>query len=406
LARRVYAASFLEDCVLLYPVYALLFADAGLSPAAVSLLFVIWSATSVVVEVPSGVLADLVSRRWCLAAGAVLSAAGFAAWTFFPSFAVFAAGFVLWGVGSSLRSGAFEALVYEELARLGAGASYGRVIGRSGAVGTSAVLVATGVAAPVLEVGGYRALGVASVAVCLVNAAVVLSLPEHRTGAGTPVGTSAGGCGVICEVDGAPAAPEAGDADGDGEGGAGAFWRVLGEGWGQVRHERRVRGAVVVSVVLMGWTALDEYVPFLVAGTGAVGAAVPLLVLVVSAGDAAGGWLAGRGERWLGPWLAVAGVCVAVGALVRRPEGVVLVAVAFGVLRWAMAAADARLQERVADGARATVTSLAGLGSEVLSIGLFAGWAAGSVWAPPGVLFAVAALPCLVMAAALWRPQG
>jgi hypothetical protein len=294
--------------VLLYPVYALLFADAGLSPAAVSLLFVIWSATSVVAEVPSGVLADLVSRRWCLAAGAVLSAAGFGAWTFFPCFAVFAAGFVLWGLGSSLRSGAFEALVYEELAWLGAEGSYARVIGRSGAVGTSAVLVASGAAAPVLEAGGYRALGVASVAVCLVNAVVVVSLPEHRAGAGA-------------------------EAGGGGGGASGSFGRVLGEGWGQVRCERRVRGALVVSVVLMAWTALDEYVRFLVAGTGAVGAAVPVLVLVVSLGDAVGGWLAGRGAGRLGPWLVVAGVCVAVGALVRRPEGVVLVAVAFGVVR-------------------------------------------------------------------------
>ncbi|MFI0356314.1 MFS transporter [Actinomadura sp. 9N407] len=373
--------------MLLYPVYALLFADTGLSPAAVSSLFVIWSVTAIVFEVPSGVWADVFSRRRLLTLGPLLSGAGFGLWTLFPSYAMFAAGFVLWGLGSSLRSGTLQALVYEELRRVGAGASYARLSGRAQAVGTTAVLVATAAAAPVMAAGGYRALGAASVAVCVLNAAVSWSLPEHR-GAPSPGGENT------------PDADEEEDEEDEP-----SLRRVLSEGWAQVRDVPRVRGALVLSVVLMGVTALDEYVPYLAASTGVAAAAVPLLVLVVSAGDTVGGWLAGRGVRWLAPALAVAGAGLAAGSLIGsvagRAEGLLLVGAAFGIFQWAMVAADARLQERITDRSRATVTSLAGWGSEVLAVAIFAGYGAGSVWAGPGVLFAVAGVPYLMVALVL-----
>ena len=78
----------------------------------------------------------------------------------------FAAGFVLWGAGSSLRSGTLQALVYEELAGADAASSYARYMGRSQALGTTAMMAATGLAGPVLGVGGYQAVGLASVVVC------------------------------------------------------------------------------------------------------------------------------------------------------------------------------------------------------------------------------------------------
>ncbi|MEW2359503.1 MFS transporter [Spirillospora sp. NPDC029432] len=378
----------------LYPVYALLFADSGLSPAQVSSLFVIWSVTAVVFEVPSGVWADVFSRRRLLALGPLLTAAGFALWTLFPSYPVFAAGFVLWGLGSSLRSGTWEALVYEELRLRGAKASYARLVGRAEAVGTTAVLVATAVAAPVMRAGGYAALGAVSVAACLLCAAVSWTLPESRA----PRSGSAPSPSSL------PDDPDAEDEGEEDEEEEPSLRRVVSEGWGQVRRSPGVRGALALSVVLMGVTALDEYVPYLAASTGVAAAAVPLLVLLVSAGDAAGGWAAGRGLRWLVPAPAVAGVCMAAGALAAaagRAEGLLLVGAAFGILQWAMAAADARLQERITDRSRATVTSLAGWGSEVLSVAIFAAYGAGSLWAGHGVLFAVAGVPYMVMTAFL-----
>ena len=49
-----------------YALYAVLFADHGLTVAQISSLFAIWSLTGFLLEVPSGALADIVSRRGLL----------------------------------------------------------------------------------------------------------------------------------------------------------------------------------------------------------------------------------------------------------------------------------------------------------------------------------------------------
>jgi MFS family permease len=71
---------------MLYPVYAVLFAQTGLSAAEISSLFAIWSVTGFVLEVPSGLWADVYSRRRLLTLAPLLSAAGFALWTFLPCY--------------------------------------------------------------------------------------------------------------------------------------------------------------------------------------------------------------------------------------------------------------------------------------------------------------------------------
>ncbi|RQX08426.1 MFS transporter, partial [Micromonospora globispora] len=180
LAVTLYGYAFLTDFVLLYSVYALLFADTGLSVGQISSLFVIWSATGIVLEVPSGAWADAVSRRLLLCLAPLLPAVGFALWVLVPSYPAFAAGFLLWGAGSALRSGALEALVYTELDRAGAADRYARISGRASTAAVLAGVCSHALAGPVLAVGGYRAVGAASVLGCLLAAAVAIRFPDHR----------------------------------------------------------------------------------------------------------------------------------------------------------------------------------------------------------------------------------
>ena len=135
-------------------------------------------------EVPSGVWADAVSRRALLTLAPLLSGAGFGLWVLAPSYEAFAIGFVLWGAQGALQSGALEALVYEELERTGAEGRYAHLMGRATALGTIAGGVATGLTVPVFGAGGFGAVGAASVLACLAAAAVGATLPEHRRGGG------------------------------------------------------------------------------------------------------------------------------------------------------------------------------------------------------------------------------
>lgn len=91
----------------LYAVYALLFADTGLSDAKISVLFMLWSTTAIVAEVPSGALADRFSRRAALIASSLFQAVGFLLWIVLPGFVSFAAGFILWGAAVAATSTCF-----------------------------------------------------------------------------------------------------------------------------------------------------------------------------------------------------------------------------------------------------------------------------------------------------------
>ncbi|NJP91164.1 MFS transporter [Nonomuraea sp. FMUSA5-5] len=371
LVVSLYVYAFLSEFILIYPVYALLFTDTGVSVAEVSSLFVIWAVTGMVLEIPSGAWADTVSRRLLLFLGPLLSGLGFALWVMFPSYWVFVAGFVLWGAEGALVSGAYEALAYEEMERRGRAGGYAAVMGRATALGLAGSAAAIGLAAPVFAAGGYPAVGAASVLACVLCAATALTLPEHRTPA------AAGGQGYLA---------------------------TLREGVGLARADRKVlRAVLLVAFVTAIWGALEEYVPFLGEETGVAKAAIPLLILLVWVGATAGGLLAGPAERRLrgrayGALLGLAALAMAAGALSGHPAGFVAIAVAVGAFQLAQVLADARLQERISGPARATVTSVAGLGTNVVTLGVYAGYGTASSSLSHGTTFALVALTYLIIA--------
>ncbi|MFV2114439.1 MFS transporter [Micromonospora sp. LOL_025] len=403
LAATLYGYAFLSELVLLYPLYALLFSETGLSVWQISSLFVIWSAASILLEVPSGAFADAFSRRLLLSLAPVVAAAGFALWVLVPSYPAFAVGFVLWGAAGALASGALEALVFTELDRLGAAGRYARLIGRAKTAETLAVLASILLAGPVFAVGGYPAIGAASVLACLLAAAVATRFPEHRRRAPAQAAPT----DVVTEAGPDRSGPGAGADDDEDLG----WWASLRAGLAEVRADRAVRAAVLLAAVVAAvWGALDEYTPLLARDTGVGEATVPLLLLLTWIGVAVGGLLAPAGERLTARGyaglLALSALALAAGALFARPAGFALVAVAFCGFQLATVLADARLQARITGGSRATVTSLAGMATDVTIIAVYGGYGLLATGAGNGVAFAVAAVPYLVMALLLASRAG
>ncbi|SCG36722.1 MFS transporter [Micromonospora coxensis] len=376
LAGTLYAYAFLSDFILLYPLYALLFSDTGLSVGQISSLFVVWSATSILLEVPSGAWADAVSRRLLLCLAPLLAGAGYALWVLLPSYPAFAVGFVLWGAGGALGSGALEALVFTELDRLDAAGRYARTMGRAKTAGVLGALTSIGLAGPVLALGGYPAVGAASVLACLLAAAVATRLPEHR----------------------ATASPDVDGDDGDDLG----WLASLRAGLAEARADRRVRAALLlVPAVATVWGALDEYTPLLARDTGVAESTVPLLLLLTWLGVTLGGLLTAPAER-LGTrgyaaLLLVAAVTLAVGAGLRHPAGFVLLGVAFGAFQIATVLADARLQARITGPSRATVTSAAGMATDLAIIAVYGGYGLLAGVSGNATAFVVAAVPYLAV---------
>jgi MFS family permease len=361
--------ALLGDLVALYPLYALLFADTGLSDAEISGLFALWSAVGIAAEVPSGAAADRFGRRTALVAGPLLAAAAFATWTLFPGLVGFGAGFVLWGLGSALSSGAQEALLHDGLAAVDAAEHYVRVQGWVTATGLVAQLPAAAAAAALFSAGGYVAAGWASVAACLATAAVATHLPDLRA-----------------------------DREDDEEPG---YLATLRAGLDEVATRPAVRGAVLAFGLLFGLDAYEEYFPLIARDLRVDTALVPIALLVIPLVGAVGAALGGRADRLpaggLAAVLGTGAAVLAVAGYVAHPAALTGVALFYGLYRMVLVVVDARLQERIAGPARATVTSVANVVAELPAFAVYAAWALGGAPAVTAFVALVAlALPVLL----------
>lgn len=359
--------SALSEAVPLYPVYALLFADSGLSAPQISGLLVLWSVVGVVAEVPCGAWADRHSRRTAIAAAGVLQGAGHLTWIAWPALGGFALGFVLWGLGGALSSGSIQALVHDGLTAAGEPHRYAAVMGRVEAAALAVQVPLALVAGILFEVGGYPLLGIASLATCLGAAALATRLPE---------------------------VPRAGGDGGDEEAGLIATMR---SGVAEAIASRPVRAAALAVAVFSGFDAIEEYFPLLASEWGVPTGAVPAALLAIPLAGALGAVAAGRVPRAGGRALTLAmlaGAGALAGAMaLSRPAGLAGVVVFYGVHRLVMVIADARLQARIDGGARATVTSVASLASEFVAIALFGAWALGGL----GLVTALAVLAAVTL---------
>ena len=134
--RRFIAFRVCFNARFYYPVFAVLFLDFGMTLEQFALLNAVWAATIVLLEVPSGALADLMGRRNLLVAAGVLMVAEMLLLCLAPReagpllFAVFLANRILSGTAEAAASGADEALAYDALKRFGRPEDWGRVLER------------------------------------------------------------------------------------------------------------------------------------------------------------------------------------------------------------------------------------------------------------------------------------
>jgi len=291
----VYAFKFFDAFILIYPLYAVMFVDAGMTAGEVGASLAVWSVTAFLVEIPAGVWADRWSRRAILSIAQLMRLAGFATWLVFPHFWGFVAGFLLWGVKSGLTSGCFEALVYDELKAAGREDDYTRVAGRAEATQFIGILGASLAAAPVAPIG-YGALLIASVVACAVAAAAPWAFPK------------------------APRNAVAGDIH---------YLDHLKLGLRQSFRTPVLLGLIgFISVTLALGGALDEFWSIFASRAGLNHSEVALFIGALSAGQAASSFLAHRARRLASGWFyalfAFNGVLLAIAAVLFRPAAVIL----------------------------------------------------------------------------------
>jgi MFS family permease len=140
-----------------YPVFTIMFLDFGLTVAQFAFLNAVWAATIVVMEVPSGALADIWGRRNLIITASVLMIVEMLLICVAPKghptllFAVFMTNRILSGIAEAAASGADEAIAYDALKQAGREKEWNKVMDLQMRLQAMAFILAMSVGAAVYD---------------------------------------------------------------------------------------------------------------------------------------------------------------------------------------------------------------------------------------------------------------
>jgi DHA3 family tetracycline resistance protein-like MFS transporter len=161
---------------------------AGLDAFQLVLVGTALEVAALVFEVPTGIVADTVSRRLSIIIGCLFIGAGFLLWGLVPVFGAIVVAQLLWGAGATFQSGATEAWIADELQGRDVGRAYlrGSQLGYAAAalgIGASALLGSVfGLAVPMV-LGGIGFLVIAATLVAFMPEAHYTPAPRGERSA-------------------------------------------------------------------------------------------------------------------------------------------------------------------------------------------------------------------------------
>ena len=320
-----------------------MFVDSGLSALEISTLLIIWSIAILLAEIPSGALADRYSRRNLLVIAQLIRASGYLLWLSFPTFYGFAAGLVLWGIGHAFKSGAFEALVYDELKAEGGEKRYAQIIGHGESLSLFFGLGSTLAATPVFIWFGYPGILWGSVAAVTLSALVALSLPNR------PLQKKVG---------------------------MQSYTDLIREATRSITRTPSLLKLIVFGVFVgMLFRIFDEYTSLIIKESGISVEWIPITSAILFIPVILVGFIAYRFERLRGTTfviaLALAGVTLILSGLAGGLSGLAFFSLFLLLLKLTQIIFNSRIQHTIASGARATITSFNAFGVEMAAVGGF-----------------------------------
>lgn len=172
------------------PIWTLFILDQGLSFTQASVLNAVWWGAKVFGEVPTGFVGDRIGRRNSLLVGSAVSTVAILVFGLLSSFPAFVAVYLVWGIGTTFRSGAESAWLYDTLSERTDEAEFTRIRGRGNALRQVSLAVSA-------LLGGYMA-GIdiylpflATAALAAVGGTVAWTIPKNRAYRGECAGADA-----------------------------------------------------------------------------------------------------------------------------------------------------------------------------------------------------------------------
>lgn len=179
---KLYLIKIAKWFMLFMPFMIPFFNDNGLSLSDIAILKAIYSISIVVLEIPSGYLADVLGRKRTLVIGSILGFLGFFTYSISFGFVGFLIAEIILGFGQSLISGADSAMLYDTLDELDRKDEYVKYEGRVISVGNYAEMTA-GLVGGLLVAISLRAPYIAQTLVAFIAVPASMTLIEPKQNA-------------------------------------------------------------------------------------------------------------------------------------------------------------------------------------------------------------------------------
>jgi len=147
---KIYFYKFISEFYLIAPILIPYYKSNSLSSTQIFTIQAAYALSILILEVPSGYLADVIGRKKTLIIGAISMPVGLAVYVLTSSFSTFIVAEFILAVGNSMRSGCDSAFLYDTAIELKAESEYKKYEGRSAfytRVGTALASVLGGLAA-------------------------------------------------------------------------------------------------------------------------------------------------------------------------------------------------------------------------------------------------------------------
>ncbi len=180
---RFSAYGFLKNLRFFEPFIILYFREAGFSFLNIGILFAIREISTVLLEVPTGLVADIGGRKISMIFSMAAYIVSFLTFFFFPSYAAAAGAMVLFACGEAFRTGTHKAMILEYLKITGQEKWKPDYYGATRAASKlGSALNALVAAALVYITGSFRYIFLAAAFPCLINMMNLASYPHNLNG--------------------------------------------------------------------------------------------------------------------------------------------------------------------------------------------------------------------------------
>jgi MFS family permease len=129
----LHAIAFFGALYFYHPIATLYYQGRGLDFVQINSLWAVVVIIMAVSEVPSGILADRIGRKWAIVLALALQLSGEIVFVYADVYPLFVASAVLGGVGFAFSSGCLESIMYDTLRQRNQEGSMQRVMGQNGA---------------------------------------------------------------------------------------------------------------------------------------------------------------------------------------------------------------------------------------------------------------------------------